>query len=264
MKKIIFIILLSIGGFIFSQVGINNISPESTLDIAAKNTTGSANQVEGLLVPRIDRERAQTMNNVPISTIIYVNNITTGSQSGTAQYIDDENFYYFDGIAWQKLVTPPASEKIFAVVTKNATQTIPHGSNHDITWQTITGTNVNSVSLSGGNITLPPNKVFLLQGYVAWLSSSSVSNGKAWIKYQFVSTSNQPIGSVHIAGFQEASTEEIKDGGVNPATVIIHTGASPLIVKLATMSSGGDGSESYNLSYGTGNTGTCYVLIQEL
>lgn len=57
------------------QVGINTSSPTSTLDVMAKNTTGTATTVDGLLIPRVDRQRAQSMNAIPISTLIYINSI---------------------------------------------------------------------------------------------------------------------------------------------------------------------------------------------
>lgn len=101
-----------------------------------------------------------------------------------------------------------------------------------------------------------------MQGYIAWLFTSNVPANNAWVKYNFVNTSNTTVGSVNIAGYQEASTEGVKDGGMNPATLIINTGTSPTTLKLRTVGTGTGG--DFRLSYGNGNTGTCYVLIQEL
>lgn len=53
-----------------AQVGIHTSSPETTLDIKAKNPTGSTKNVDGLLIPRVDRQRAQSMTGVPQSTLI--------------------------------------------------------------------------------------------------------------------------------------------------------------------------------------------------
>lgn len=85
------------------QVGINTTSPASTLDILAKNTTGTATSVDGLLIPRVDRERAQSMSGIPVSTLIYVNNIITGAQAGVASNIDAVGYYFYNGSAWTKL-----------------------------------------------------------------------------------------------------------------------------------------------------------------
>jgi len=106
-KLILPIILFLIGsGNAFSQVGINTTTPGASLDIIAKNATGAATAVDGLLIPRVDRERAQSMAGVPVSTLIYVNNIATGTQAGTALNIDAVGYYYYNGTVWTKLSTP--------------------------------------------------------------------------------------------------------------------------------------------------------------
>ena len=99
------IFLLVNFAFINAQVGINNPSPASTLDISAKNPTGTSGRTDGLLIPRVDRQRAQSMSAVPVSTLIYVNSIATGTLAGTAANMDAAGFYYFNGTAWTKLIT---------------------------------------------------------------------------------------------------------------------------------------------------------------
>lgn len=99
---------LLLGTFLFpwlcyAQVGINNSTPAATLDVTAKNATGSTANVDGLLIPRVDRQRAQSMTGVPTSTLIYVNDIATGTQTGTAVNIDAVGYYYYDGTEWSKL-----------------------------------------------------------------------------------------------------------------------------------------------------------------
>lgn len=107
MKRIPFSIILSIFGYalISAQMGINNMAPLSTLDITAKNASGTSTNVDGILVPRVDRQRAQSMRSVPVSTMIYVHNIATGTQTGTAANIDTTGYYYYNGTSWIKLNT---------------------------------------------------------------------------------------------------------------------------------------------------------------
>ncbi|MCT2561497.1 hypothetical protein [Chryseobacterium herbae] len=107
MKRVQFsmIFLLVNFAFINAQVGINNPSPASTLDISAKNPTGTSGHTDGLLIPRVDRQRAQSMSAVPVSTLIYINSIATGTLAGTAANIDAVGFYYFNGTVWTKLIT---------------------------------------------------------------------------------------------------------------------------------------------------------------
>jgi hypothetical protein len=100
------VILLSailFSGLASAQIGINSQDPKTTLDIHAKNSKGTSNAIDGLLIPRVDRQRAQSMTNIPESTLIYVNDITTGTQAGIATAIDYPGYYYFDGRFWIKL-----------------------------------------------------------------------------------------------------------------------------------------------------------------
>jgi hypothetical protein len=105
MKKNIYlpIALFSIVNLVSGQVGINTRTPQATLDIKAKNPAGTFTNTDGLLVPRIDRQRAQNMATIETSTIVYISNSTTGSQTGKAQNIDNTGFYYYNGSVWEKL-----------------------------------------------------------------------------------------------------------------------------------------------------------------
>lgn len=108
MKKYLLGIAIAMSsGSVFAQVGVGTVTPEATLDIVAKETTGTSTDVEGVLIPRIDRERAQLMEGVKESTLIYVNDITTGTLENQSQSIDRVGFYFFkvDGEEryWEKL-----------------------------------------------------------------------------------------------------------------------------------------------------------------
>lgn len=108
-KRLLQLMVLMAFGKAYSQVGINTANPASTLDISAKNATGTSTTVDGVLVTRVDRQRAQSMTGVPISNLIYVNSVATGSQTGTAVNIDSVGYYYYDGTAWVKLHNPTNS-----------------------------------------------------------------------------------------------------------------------------------------------------------
>ncbi|WP_157886026.1 hypothetical protein [Chryseobacterium glaciei] len=106
-KKVLFLsILLGTTSIITAQIGINTSNPTATMDITAKNATGTTSNVDGLLVPRVDKQRAQSMTGVPTSTLIYINNIATGGTGGTTANVDATGYYYFDGTLWVKLTSP--------------------------------------------------------------------------------------------------------------------------------------------------------------
>ncbi len=92
---------LSMAGW--AQVGIGTATPEATLDITAASPTGTT--VDGLLVPRVSRLRAQTMAGTPTSTLIYVSNVATGTATGTTVNVTAPGFYYFNGTVWERLAS---------------------------------------------------------------------------------------------------------------------------------------------------------------
>lgn len=125
------------------------------MDIVAKNAAGTSTNVDGVLIARVDRQRAQLMTGTPTSTLIYVNNITTGVQVGTAVNIDAVGYYYYNGTAWVKLHNPNnsafVSSNIYSadgalagnrVVTQNANTL------------SFTGTAVNAFSVAGSALSV--------------------------------------------------------------------------------------------------------------
>lgn len=92
-------LLFSLAGF--AQVGVGTTAPAATLDVTATNLTGTT--VDGLLVPRVSRSRAQTMTGTPTSTVLYVNDISTGTATGTTINVTAVGFYFFNGTVWERL-----------------------------------------------------------------------------------------------------------------------------------------------------------------
>lgn len=89
------------------KVGVNEDTPKATLDIEAKTTTGTA--VEGLLIPRISREKAATMSNpvteTEVSTLVYINDATAPASdaASTTTEVTETGFYFFDGAKWNRM-----------------------------------------------------------------------------------------------------------------------------------------------------------------
>ncbi|SHF38910.1 hypothetical protein [Chryseobacterium sp. OV279] len=97
MKKIniIFIIFFLLSIRVLGQVGINTSSPESTLDIRAKNHTGSTpgavTAQDGVLVPRVN---SLSINGSINGQLVYLIGDAGGFSKG---------FHYWNGITWTSL-----------------------------------------------------------------------------------------------------------------------------------------------------------------
>ena len=89
--------------FVGAQVGIGTATPAATLDVTALNPTGTATDVDGIIIPRVTRERAQSMAGTPTSTMIYVSEVVTGTAAGTTINVTTTGFYFFNGATWEKL-----------------------------------------------------------------------------------------------------------------------------------------------------------------
>ncbi|CAD7811875.1 hypothetical protein CHRY9390_02430 [Chryseobacterium aquaeductus] len=104
MKNILLPIALLIGLSANAQVGINNTSPNATLDISAKTTDGS--KPEGLLAPRLTGDQIQAgdaqYTAAQKGVIIYATAAATSPSIKTTN-ITAEGYYFFDGTAWQKI-----------------------------------------------------------------------------------------------------------------------------------------------------------------
>ncbi|RXM40900.1 hypothetical protein BOQ62_03420 [Chryseobacterium sp. CH21] len=89
MKKLLSaVVMLTVSSFTFAQVGINTSSPESTLDIRAKNHLGTVSSTDGVLVPRVND---LTVNGSVNGQLVYL-------VSNTGSFT--QGFYYWNGTAW--------------------------------------------------------------------------------------------------------------------------------------------------------------------
>ncbi len=103
--SLLFILLILFSNKFFCQVAINSSSPTTTLDVVATNPTGGSTNVDGLLIPRLSRQRAQAMTATPTGNMIFVNEIASGTATGTTINVTSIGFYFFNGTVWEKVTT---------------------------------------------------------------------------------------------------------------------------------------------------------------
>ncbi|SFN58124.1 hypothetical protein SAMN05421594_3375 [Chryseobacterium oleae] len=103
-KNFLFIGLLP--GFIFSQVGVNTVLPQSTLDVVGKKGTTDK---DGLQAPRLTRAELTNKGNSlygtgQTGTLIYISDVSGGDALLQRINITDSGYYYFNGSVWQKVL----------------------------------------------------------------------------------------------------------------------------------------------------------------
>ncbi len=223
MKKTITLTAFFCSVVSFAQVGINTTSPAGTLDIAAKSATGGSTAVDGLLVPRVDRQRAQNMTNITTSTMIYINSISTGTLTGTAANIDSVGFYYFNGTVWAKLDAPPIN-----VYNSNGTLTGNRVVTQGANTLAFNGTSTNAFSVDGSTLsvdaaddrvgigTTSPSNKLVVRGINAQPSALGITNTNATFRIDgntnhsldFGTLLGSPYGS-YISSHDKTSTNEL-------------------------------------------------------
>jgi hypothetical protein len=136
--------ILLFGLYIHAQVGINNNSPQATLDITAKTTDGS--KPEGLLAPRLTGDQIKSAdlqyNAAQKGLIVYATSAVTLPSTKTAN-INSEGYYYFDGSIWQRMDI----------------NTNIYNSNGDIAPSALTNRNV--AFTNGGSLNIDSNTLYV-------------------------------------------------------------------------------------------------------
>jgi len=138
-KHIILLGLLAGTSLAFAQagkVGVNTSNPEATLDIkpSAANAVTSATTNEGVLIPRVSRDRLKSIAtaNLKESTLVYVDNIS-GTTNPVTSNVTSKGFYYYSTTAskWVKIAEGTIQEQDLRLVggSNHITQDAGKGGN---------------------------------------------------------------------------------------------------------------------------------------
>lgn len=242
MKKIKFALLLALlstSALMKAQVGINTPTPASTLDVTAKNATGTTTNADGILIPRVDRQRAQSMTGVATSTIIYVNSVATGTQAGTAINIGTIGFYYFDGSTWVRLSATSTNAFVPSVVaagTANNSVIITDGTAFN-KFVFTASTNDGNWSVANNTYTTPKAGFYQIS-LQSLMTPNKSANSFAWdIKYDSTIYQLQSISNV-------AVNNTVNSGGV----IVLYLTANQAIQIGGYPCSGCAGGSTYNIT----------------
>ena len=126
-KHIILLGLLATTSLAFAQagkVGVNTSNPEATLDIrpSAANAATTAITNEGILIPRVSRDRLKSIAtaNLKESTLVYVDNIS-GTTNAVTSNVTSKGFYYYSTTdsKWVKIAEGAIQEQDLRFVGLN-------------------------------------------------------------------------------------------------------------------------------------------------
>lgn len=132
-----------------AQVGIDTNTPQATLDITGKPTIATV--ADGVIAPRLSlanlNAKSAAYTTPQTGAIVYVNDISGATGTGSTASIDATGYYYFDGTNWIKFRPAPGiSSNIYTSDgTLSANRTVIQGGNT----LTFTGTATNAFSVDG-------------------------------------------------------------------------------------------------------------------
>jgi hypothetical protein len=93
------------GTTVFSQVGVNTNTPQTTLDITAIAIDGST--AEGLTAPRLTGDQIKGKDTrytaAQTGAIVYATEAVLAAPAGKTANITTKGYYFFDGVLWQKI-----------------------------------------------------------------------------------------------------------------------------------------------------------------
>ncbi|WP_162088213.1 hypothetical protein [Chryseobacterium aquaeductus] len=192
MKKIFLTVMILITGFANAQnVGINSDNPLMTFDVNGIASTVST--ADGMRAPRITLAQLDAKtgyNSNHVGALLYVTSLTGGSTVPATAQVTTIGYYYFDGSAWQSVVSKSGSAVFIASLgSGNGSATAT-----SVTSGTFTTIPLNLVKNVGGGVwsnniyTVPSSGTYLIKSSIRLVDGSTSRN-----VFQAVHTSNADI-----------------------------------------------------------------------
>ncbi|MFB9120064.1 hypothetical protein ACFFUE_02565 [Bergeyella porcorum] len=105
MKKIITSVFVLANVLAHAQegtVGINTMTPKATLEVqpTATNLTGTTN--EGIIAPKLSKERIAAIATPVEGTLVYATDATYAGSDAKVAKITEKGYYYYNGTEWVK------------------------------------------------------------------------------------------------------------------------------------------------------------------
>ncbi|MBP1164572.1 MULTISPECIES: FISUMP domain-containing protein [unclassified Chryseobacterium] len=193
MKKMYLLPIVLMGVLSYGQMGVNNLTPKSTVDIASKTTDGSTS--EGLLIPRLTGNQLKAAETAAVyasaqhATLVFVTAAPdSNNRTGQVEGMDAPGFYYFDAGSnrWIKILSSGAS-------TPALTQLLCSAATHiGVLEATSPASGVSvTVPYNGGNGGVYSEQIVPsvgVTGINAVLASGTLNNGSGNLIFNIVGT----------------------------------------------------------------------------
>lgn len=256
MKLFLFSSILFFFSFLINaQVGVGTINPATTLDVTALNPTGTGTSVDGILIPRVTRQRAQSMTATPTSTLIYINEVATGTATGTTVNVTSVGFYFFNGTAWERIGGTGSSNDW----TTTGNTGIVDGTNYI---GTAAATNVDVAfrrnNLAAGKISTTSTS-FGLDALTSGAASTSAAFGNSALAVNTTGAANVAVGTSALA----ANITSANNTAVGFNSLIANTAAGNSAFGYRALASNISGTNNTALGFDAGSalTGSNNIMI---
>lgn len=262
-NKILIILTIIFFGFTFAQsgrVGINTVSPKSTLDVTGKTDTSGnllPTDITGLQAPRLTLEELTNKGNSLYGadqkgTLVYITDISAGDTASQRINITSTGYYYFDGSVWIKIGGATLNNEPWNVAntTTQATQ-----NSEDIYQMGKVGINVNNPSSNmtvngsiAGNYQQKSATTYTISANDFYLSFNGNANGTWTLPAATAAypTTGNTLGRIyHIKNtnplyslvVKANGSELIDTGGITASSITIYPGGYAFIVSKGTIGS---------------------------
>lgn len=139
MRKSFILLGMMVTGLALSQttgsVGVNTDTPQATLDIkpSLANAVATAVSNEGILIPRVTRERLEAVasGNLVESTLVYVTDYSLGITPTTTKGVLSKGFYYYSPVTNQWIRISDIHNQDLRMVGSNNHITMDAGNSGD-------------------------------------------------------------------------------------------------------------------------------------
>ncbi|WP_047096292.1 hypothetical protein [Chryseobacterium indologenes] len=199
--------------WVSGQVGINTVSPETTLDVTGKPV--DPNHYDGIIPPRItgDQLSRKSYSISKRGTVVFVT-VPATNLSGQVINVRTTGLYYFDGTAWQPVSKDVDPIEYYILLTFDSNSTASLAATSTWTEPRNQWANTNNYLTSSKNYTIGSKNFGGLEGFVVFRKINGIVN----VRFRLHRTDN----STPVTGKALIDIEDIfNDIGYFPNQIVL-------------------------------------------